>query len=106
MRKVPWIALAVLVMLVAAGCTRQSLNEGADWGSDYDVTDVPANSGASAAGDTTRFYEGSKSVKVTYDRDSCSLEAGCDDGETAVARGIYKFGKRSRPDYEGYFGAA
>jgi arylsulfatase A-like enzyme len=106
MGKYPSIALAVLFVLVAAGCARQSLHEGADWRSDYTAAEVPANSGASAESDTTRFYEGQKSVHVAYDRGSCSLGPGCLDGETAVARGIYKFGMRSRPDYAGYFGAA
>jgi arylsulfatase A-like enzyme len=106
MGKSPSIVLAALVVLVATGCARLSLHEGADWRSDYNATDVPANSGASAESDTSRFYEGQKSVHVTYDQGSCSLGAGCLDGETAVARGIYKFGMRSRPDYAGYFGAA
>jgi arylsulfatase A-like enzyme len=106
MGKSPSFALVVLAVLVLAGCTRVSLHEGADWRSDYDATEVPANTGVSATSDSTRFYEGQKSVHVTYDQSSCSLGAGCLDGETSVARGIYRFGMLSRPDYEGYFGAA
>jgi arylsulfatase A-like enzyme len=106
MGKSPTFALVVLAVLVLAGCTRVSLHEGADWTSDYDATDVPASSGVTAQSDSTRFYEGQKSVHVSYDQQSCSLGAGCLDGETEVARGIYKFGMRSRPDYEGYYGAA
>src|SRR5436190_19470457 len=106
MGKSPLIALAVLVVLALPGCTRVSLHEGADWRSDYNTTDVPANSGVTADSDSTRFYEGQKSVHITYDQNSCSLGAGCLDGETSVARGIYQFGMRSVPDYNGYYGAA
>jgi arylsulfatase A-like enzyme len=105
------VLAAVIVfaaILLVGGCTRQSTNETAPFESEYDQVDKGA--GAQAVSDSARFFDGTKSVKVSYDGSACPV-GGCET-DRGSTRMMYVYGTPGQPGtgfgdgYEGYLGGA
>jgi arylsulfatase A-like enzyme len=94
--------ISVLVIVAAAvGCSRESSHEGASINSEYDSTVIQQTRGADAVSDTSRFYDGTKSVRVNYSQSACS-QTPCD----GVAQFVYNVSPSYASLRTGYYGAA
>ena len=101
----------IAMVLVVAGCTRQSSNETSytDGTSAFETEYDSITKGAGAdqpVADTSRFFDGSRSVKINYTGTETCPGAGCGE-ERGSTRLMYTYSSPGFPDgQEGYLGGA